>query len=301
VAVDPTGVHIFGGAQDNGTQATFTGGTSDWDGVYDGDGFQVQIDPVDPTIVFAEAQYGALGKSTDGGHTFSDLNVGAVRANWNTPLLIDPTDHKVVYYGADKVYRSTDSGGTWAAMSADLSITPGSFDPLVLGTVTAMAATPADGKVLYAGTVIGKAWVTRDSGAHWTQISAGLPTRWITGLAADAHDAGRVVITISGYRFGEPLAHVFLSTDYGAHWQDIHGNLPEIPVNVVRLDPANPKTIFLGTDAGAYGSIDGGTTWQPLGTDGLPLSPVIDLTLDGPRHKLYAATFGRSMYSLLLP
>ena len=298
VAVDPqTGSHIFGGAQDNGTVATFTGGTSDWDEVNGGDGFQVQIDPVDAGIVFAEYQNGALSKSTDGGHTFSELEPGAARNNWNSPILIDPVQHNVVYFGGEKLFRSTDSGDSWAAISPDLSQLAEN-DPLVLGTITAIAIAKVNSKVIYAGTDNGKVWVTQDTGAHWTQINAGLPQRWVTGLAIDPTNAARVIVTVSGYRFGEPLTHVFLSADFGAHWSDIHGNLPEIPVNVVRADPTHTGVFYLGTDAGTYATTDCGAHWQPLGSSGLPLSPVTDLTVDAPRGRIFASTFGRSMYSL---
>ncbi len=300
VAVDAThSERLFGGAQDNGTVRTRTGGASDWKEVNGGDGFQVIVDPVDGKVVYSESQYGALGRSDDGGANFSDVAPGAARANWNTPIRLDPNDHKALFYGGEKLYRSANQGDTWTAISPDLSGGAGEKDALVTGTITAFDVAKADSKVIYAGTDNGKLWVTRDAGRTWTPIGAALPRRWITGLATDPADAGRVVLTISGYRSGERLPHVFRSTDFGAQWTDIAAGLPEVPVNVVRLDPESATTLYVGTDAGAYVSRDDGASWRLLGA-GLPMVPVIDLTYDGAGRRLLAATFGRSIYGIRL-
>lgn len=302
VAVDPkSSGRVYGGAQDNGTVATFTGQTSDWTAVYGGDGFQVQIDPVDASVAYAEYQNGALARSTDGGRTFSTIGPTVERANWNTPIILDPNDHKTLFYGANKLWKSTDGGDTWAAVSPDLSVgARRPQDTLVLGTITAIAVAKANSQIIYCGTDGGRLWLTKNGGSTWSAVNATLPERWVTSLAVDPVNAGRLVVTLSGYRTSDRLSHVYASDDFGTTWKAIDGGLPEVPVNVVRLDPTRRQMLYVGTDAGVYVTSDFGAHWSPLGT-GLPLAPVMDLAIDSVGSRIVAATFGRSMWAISLP
>ena len=137
--------------------------------------------------------------------------------------------------------------------------------------------------------------MTEDGGTTWTDVSAGLPERWVTSLAVHPTLPRTAYVTISGYRWDEPIAHVFRTDDAGATWTTRSGGLPEAPANVVLFDPADPDRLYLGSDAGAFYTDDGGAGWQLLGP-GLPAAPVLDLALHAPTGALVAGTYGRGMY-----
>jgi hypothetical protein len=111
----------------------------------------------------------------------------------------------------------------------------------------------------------------------------------------DPYDAAVAYVTFSGYRYDTHLAHVYRTTNYGLSWDDISSNLPEVPVNVIVVDPQNTTTLYIGTDYGVYYTTDVGVSWQPLGT-GLPFSAVDDLVLHDGTRVLRAATHGRSFF-----
>jgi hypothetical protein len=182
-------------------------------------------------------------------------------------------------------------------VSPDLSHGSGGIGGAAFGTITTVAVAPSDGRVIYAGTDDGRAWVTRDTGANWTEITAGLPTRWITHVAVDPADSRVAYLSVSGYRNGDPKAHVFRTANGGTTWADISGNLPDAPVNDLALDPRHPAVLYAATDVGVYTSSATGATWAPVGT-GLPAVPVADVeaTVSGGSTLLTAATFGLSMY-----
>jgi photosystem II stability/assembly factor-like uncharacterized protein len=296
IAVDPLdSKKIYGGAQDNGTVHTTTGGISDWRPIYGGDGFQVIVDPVDTNTVYAESQNGAVGRSTDGGRTFSDIAPQATRSNWNTPIRLDPNDHQTIYFGGDQLFRSPDQGATWSAISPDLTNGPVATRP-GFGTITTFSVAPTDSKTIYVGTDDANVWVTRDTGAHWTKITQGLPNLWVTSVHADSDNAAAVWVTFSGYD-DAPNGRVFYSDTAGASWRPIAASLPPVPVNALARSPRGASILYVGTDTGVFSTSDAGATWRPLGT-GLPLAPVLDLVLDRTAGRVLAATHGRSIYAL---
>lgn len=112
---------IFGGTQDNGTLMITD--DNEWEIIFGGDGFRVMSDPNDPNIIFAESQYGNLRRSTDGGKTFSSGRSGTSGvANWNTPYIMDPNNSKIMYYGSDRIFKSTDQGESWNAISEKIPV-----------------------------------------------------------------------------------------------------------------------------------------------------------------------------------
>jgi photosystem II stability/assembly factor-like uncharacterized protein len=153
----------------------------------------------------------------------------------------------------------------------------------------------SDARVIYAGTDDGRAWITRNTGGSWTEITAGLPTRWITRIEVDPVSANTAYLSVSGYRNGDPGAHVFKTTNGGTTWQDLSAGLPDAPVNDVVLDPRNPAVLYAATDVGVF-SLSGGT-WSPVGS-GLPLVPIADLdaAASGSTTVLTAATYGLGFY-----
>ena len=164
-------------------------------------------------------------------------------------------------------------------------------------TITAIAPSRTDPNTIYVGTDTGRLWKTTDQGATWTEFTGkGLPQRWVTRVAIDPRDEDVAYATFSGFRNGEDAAHVFRTTDGGATWSHISGNLPNAPANDVVVDTER-DAVHVGTDVGVYSLNAGETRWRAEGA-GLPLAPVLDLRLHAPSDTLYAGTFGRSAWSL---
>ncbi len=286
----------YGGTQDNGTNRTLTGGLDDWQHILGGDGFHCQVDPTNNNYVYAEWQWGGLNRSVNGGASFSFAGSGLFgRTNWSMPVMLDPHDPTRLYAGTDRVFRSTNRAQSWSAISPDLTDGDGGGNA-PFGTVTTVAASPVDADVLWAGTDDGNVWVSTVGGAQWTQVDGALPDRWITRVVPDPVAAQTAYVTISGFRWDEPLPHVFRTTDAGQTWMAIAANLPEAPVNDLVIDPAQPATLIVATDFGVYATTNLGSSWAPLGI-GLPNVVVTDLELHVPSRTLVAATFGRSMWT----
>jgi photosystem II stability/assembly factor-like uncharacterized protein len=289
---------LYGGAQDNGTNRTLTGNLNDWESIYWGDGFYVLVDPENNNYVYAEYQYGNLAKSTNGGNSFSSAMTGissSDRKNWNTPVVFDPSNPAILYYGSQRVYKSNNNAGSWSSISSDLTNGEGSGN-LTYGTITSLAVSPLNAGVVYAGTDDGNVWVKDGNGSDWEFISSELPIRWVTRVATDPFDENTAYVSFSGYRYDEFLPHIFKTTDKGQSWEDISGNLPEAPINDIIPDPEDDSTLYIATDVGVFVTRDNGISWELIGSN-LPTVPVMDLKLHNPTRKLIAATYGRSMHT----
>jgi hypothetical protein len=303
------------GAQDTGTLLTPTGGTSDWQEVLSGDGLQCEVDYADSNVLYAEYQYGAIHRSTDGGATLSPAVAGidpTERTNWNTPLTLDPAVPTTLYTGAQRVYRSTDSALSWNPVSPDLTNGPGAgldvsrdahwregsdhLQDLIEGTVTVVSVSPVDDRILWAGTDDGNVWVSEDAGAAWTRVNPPGSADWVTDIAGDPFDARTAYLTVTGYRQGDKLPYVRATSNLGIDWRDISATLPPVPINSILPDPRWRGRLFAGSDVGVHLSDDGGVSWSAL-RGGMPTVVVMDLVLDDPSRILYAATYGRSSYS----
>ncbi|GBD87900.1 xyloglucanase Xgh74A precursor [bacterium BMS3Abin03] len=291
---------LYGGTQDNGTNRTLTGNTNDWNSILGGDGFYVLVDPNDNSFVYAEYQWGGLARSTNGGNSFTSATSGisgSDRHNWNTPVVFDPSNTETLYYGANRLYRSTNRAQSWNVISPDLTNGPGINIPF--GTITTIAVAETDSNYIYVGTDDGNVWVTIDGGNNWIPVSSGLPQRWVTKVAVDPNDEQIAYVTFSGYRWDEYLSHIFRTTDGGASWIDISGNLPEAPINDVIVDPLSDSTLFIASDVGVLFTNNLGMYWNYLG-EPLPSTPIMDLVFHNDTQTLVAATYGRSMYKFSL-
>jgi hypothetical protein len=289
---------ISGGLQDNGSVRSW-GGTG-WNSINGGDGLANLIDPVNQNNVYACSQYGVCGRSTNGGGSMTAFGATtADRRGWLTPIAFDPVNPSIMYYGGNRLNRSVNGGASWTVISPDLTRGPGGIDGFPFGTITTHAAARSNPATIYAGTDDGRMWITRNTGGSWTEITAGLPNRWITRVAVDPTDANLAYVSVSGFRNGDPAAHVFRTTNGGAAWTDISGTLPDAPVNDLVLDPRDRTRLYAATDVGVFVSTDVGITWTQAGT-GLPFVPVSDLeaTDTGSATTLTAATFGLGMYRL---
>jgi photosystem II stability/assembly factor-like uncharacterized protein len=288
---------LYGGTQDNGTNRTALSGNS-WNNIYYGDGFFVLVDPTNNDYIYAEYQYGNFARSDNGGIWFTTAMDGistSDRKNWNTPFVFDPNNPQILYYGANRLYKTTNQAFSWQPVSPDLT-NGGANGEVVYGTITTIAVAPSNSQVIYVGTDDGNVWQTTESGGNWTNISEGLPIRWVTRVAVDPYDEQTVYVTLSGYRYDNYLPHVFRSTDGGGNWQDISGDLPETPANDIIVDPSLDSTLYLATDFGVFVTRNLGQNWAMLG-DNLPNVPIVDLRFHQPTRTLVAATYGRSMYT----
>ena len=297
---DPSNpLRLLGGTQDNGTIRTLTGGTSDWGSIYGGDGFYVIVHPTNPNIIYAESQNGGLGKSINGGSSFRNALTGvnsSEKRDWSMPVIMDPHNPETLYLGTNRIYRTENGASNWTAVSPVLPRSPSASR---MGAITTIAVSPTDRNVVYAGTDDGQVWMTNNYAETWTNISAGLPNRWVTRIAVDPKDAAAAVVTFSGLKFYDPQPHVFRTSNFGVNWQNISSNLPDLPINALAIDPLFPSNIFIGTDAGAFVTGNYGATWEPLGL-GMPTTPVYDFKITPDRSFLIAGTHGRGMYKLPL-
>ncbi|WP_410004780.1 VPS10 domain-containing protein [Aequorivita nionensis] len=288
---------LYGGTQDNNTIRTLTGSANDWNSIIGGDGFHVNVDPIDNNYVYGESQYGNLRRSTNGGNSFQNGTngiSGSDRVNWNTPVILSPFNPEMMFYGSNKLYTSS-RAVSWTAISPDLTDGLHPSGSLAFGTLTAIAASYNNLDVIYTGSDDGNVNVTFDGGTTWTNVSAGLPDQYITSIAMVPSDDMIAYVTVSGFKYLDYTPRVFKTTDGGQNWTDISSNLPNIPVNDIITYPAE-NILFVATDLNVWYSKDDGANWTILGNN-LPLTVVMDLKFHEPTQTLYAGTFGRGMHS----
>jgi hypothetical protein len=289
--------------QDNGQWLTAGSPTGWYEIQLGGDGFYVVIDPTNPNVVITEYQNCCYGsgpwRSTNGGLSGSSGSgiSGTNRFNWSTPIVMDPGNHNVVLCASQRVYKSTNNGVSYAAVSGDLTSAGNPPSLLTYHTISTLDVSPVSPRIYYAGTDDGRVWRSLDGGGSWTEISAGLPLYYVTRVTADPVDSTVVYVCLSGFGQDHPTPHVFRGTGNGSVWTSISGNLPEAPANDLVVDPGDPATLFLATDVGVYVTRNLGAVWYPLGT-GMPMQAVFDLTLHQPSHTLVAATHGRSQWKI---
>lgn len=317
---DSTPYRIAGGLQDNENWVGPSGTASkegirncDWTPIGGGDGFSCVFDPQDHDLIYAESQGGSLHRFNLRTGEFKPLQPSptegqpAFRFNWNAPLIGSVHQKGVLYLGGNRVFRLTDHGEHFTLISPDLStqdpakiMTTGSGAE-TYGVVFTLAESPVKAGLLWAGTDDGKLWKTEDEGAHWTDLTAHVPApargQWISRVSPGAHDPQVAYLTVDAYRTGLYAPLVYRTADGGYTWHSIAANLPaDLPVKVVREDPANPDLLFAGTEAGLYASLDRGASWVKFG--GLPPVEVDDLQIQPREHDLVIATHGRSLYIL---
>jgi photosystem II stability/assembly factor-like uncharacterized protein len=287
---------LYGGTQDNGTLRTVSGDPDNWERIFGGDGFYVVVDPTDTNTIFCEYQYGNAYKSEDFGYSWDWALSGVSdgdRRNWSSPIVMDPSDTETLYFGTYRLWKTTNQGDSWSAISGDLT----SGDNGGLGTITTIAVAPTDPEVVYVGTDDSHVWVTQNGGGSWSDISSALPNRWVTRVAVDTSDPQVAYVTFSGLRWNENIGHVYRTDDAGASWTDITGNLPDAPVNALVVDPDYPGALYVGSDVGCFYTMNDGASWSLVGS-GLPAVPVYDLKIHQPTRTLVAGTHGRSMHSI---
>ncbi|MBQ0733801.1 VPS10 domain-containing protein [Aquimarina celericrescens] len=306
-----TPYNVYGGLQDNGVWVGAHNSKEDaswhqsghypWKSIMGGDGMQVQIDNRDANIVYTGFQFGNYFRlnRAEGEQTFiqpkHELGESPYRFNWQTPILLSPHNQDIIYFGGNKLMRSMNQGDDWTPISEDLT-NGGKKGNVAYGTLTTISESPFQFGLIYTGSDDGLVYVTKNAGGSWTKISDSFPKDlWVSRVVASKHKKERIYVTLNGYRWDDFKPYVYASDNYGETWENISQNLPASPVNVIKEDPKNEKVLYLGTDNGAYVSLDKGKTWQVF-SKGLPNVAVHDLVIHPKANDLLLGTHGRSIY-----
>jgi photosystem II stability/assembly factor-like uncharacterized protein len=215
------------------------------------------------------------------------------------PFILSHYDSKTLYAGANYVFKSENRGDKWTRISPDLTTNPGPErrGNFPFGTITSISESELKKGLLYAGTDDGQLHVTKDDGASWKKINKGLPDKWVSRVVASKYDEGTAFVSFTGYREDDFEAYLYMTTDFGETWESIVNNMPSESINVIREDPTDQDILYVGTELGAYCSIDKGTTWHSL-CKTLPTCAVHDLALHAGTGDLVAGTHGRSAFVL---
>ncbi|MDQ3020224.1 MAG: T9SS type A sorting domain-containing protein [Bacteroidota bacterium] len=289
---------ILGGTQDNGTIRT-NGTSGNWNEIYGGDGFYCLVDYSNSQRVYASSQSGGLARSIDGGSSFlfGGTGLDIQYTNWMTPYAMDKNNPLTLYCGTFKIYKSTNGMESWSAISPDLA----NAHIRNLGTITTVDVAKSDPNVIYCGTDDANVWITTNGGTNWEKVNSGLPYRWVTRVAIHPDSANVCYVTLSGYKVDSTGSHIFRTTNYGANWISIKGNLPDAPINDVVIDPENTNNLFIGTDIAVMFTTNLGLNWFVLGSGIPPNVTCHDLTLHNPTRTLVVWTHGRSAYKIEIP
>jgi photosystem II stability/assembly factor-like uncharacterized protein len=327
-----TPYNVCGGMQDNydwcgPSQVRGVAGIANynWTTIQGGDGFVVLQDPTDPRVAFSESQDGNMVRvDRVTGETISIRPQAAdgepaLRWHWDTPLIHSPHDSKVLYAGANKVFRSADRGLSWVAVSPDLTTNTNRDDIVTMSvkgseiqisrndgiaawpTIVSLAESPKKAGILYAGTDDGMLQVSRDAGKTWTNVIEkvpGIPKGiFVSELVPSKYDEGTVYATFDGHRQNEYGTYIFVSHDYGQTWQATNGSLKDEVARTLTEDLKNPDVLYLGTETGLFVSTDRAKTWTRIKAN-LPTVRIDEITLHPRDNAMVLATHGRAIWIL---
>jgi photosystem II stability/assembly factor-like uncharacterized protein len=287
-AVSPDGTEFIAGAQDNGTlMGRLVDGPNAWRGVVGGDGGYVAWDPVEPKVIYATTQWGGMRRSPNGGISFPAIRNGIQGQEFLfiQPYTIDPNFTPRVWLGGRFMFVTNNRGGEWKRASTSLP-----------GLVSAVAVQPGNSERVLAGLATGQIArvdnaTTATTATEWTLVQP--RAGFVSSLAFDTKDTKVVYATYAG--FGGP--HVWRSTDAGTTWTSLDGNLPDLPVHSIAVDPTRTGRLYLGTDLGVFVTLDGGQTWNVENTgfaNAVTEAVVIAQGASGPA--IYAFTHGRGAW-----
>lgn len=285
--------------------------------------------PDNPDIVYV----GAIGSSPGGGNslqrydhrtkqirlitTWPEVMSGygasedKYRFNWTYPILISPHDVNTLYIGGNLVFRSTNEGQSWEAISPDLSVAdpetlkqtggPINLDSIgaeTYATVYALVESTFEQGVLWAGSDDGLIHITKDGGKNWAKITPPElpPFTQISCIELSPFDKATAYVAGTRYKLDDYQPYLYKTTDYGASWTRINSGIPDNDfTRVLRADPVRKGLLYAGTETGLYISFDDGANWAAFQLN-LPVSPIHDLIIKG--DDLIAGTHGRSIWVL---
>ncbi|HEX6964202.1 MAG TPA: glycosyl hydrolase [Gemmatimonadaceae bacterium] len=326
IATNDFPYQVCGAQQDNSTvciksRAEGSIDTRDWDEVGGGESGYIAARADSPYVVYA-GSYGGLITRLDRrtglerdvnpwpdnpmGHSAEDLKY---RFQWTFPIVLSPHNSNILYVGSNVLFRSTNGGQSYTAISPDLTrhdpktlgpsggpITKDQTSIEYYGTIFAVAESPVTAGVIWTGSDDGLIYLTRDNGKTWHNVTPkGLP-EWtrISIIEPSHHAAGTAYVAANRYQLDDVAPYLYKTTDYGKTWTRIDNGIPRDEfTRAIREDPVKAGLLFVGTEKGVWVSFDDGGHWQSLRRN-LPIVPVHDLAIkDG---DLIAATHGRSFY-----
>jgi photosystem II stability/assembly factor-like uncharacterized protein len=333
VAVDTrTPYFVSGAMQDLGTacgpsNSLASNGIllSDWYDVGGGEAGYTAHDPSDPNIIYA-GEYGGTITRFDfrtrqsrvissyladiSGHGAEDMRY---RFQWTAPIVVSPHDPKVVYHAGNVLFKTTDGGQSWTAISGDLTrndrtkqkwsggpITGDNTGAEYYCTIFAVAESPRQKDLIWAGSDDGLIHVTQDGGRNWSNVTKNIPgmPEWgtVACIEASPFDAGTAYLVVDAHRLDDMRPYLFKTTDYGKTWKSLTSQLPQdVYLHALREDPRRKGLLYAGTEHGVSISRDDGATWQELKLN-LPTTPVHDLQVK--ENDLVVGTHGRSVWIL---
>ncbi len=321
--------HIYGAQQDEGAfegPSAGDGGIplSGWHTVAGGESTFSVPEPGNPNITFGSDYYSLFEKhnlktnqteSVAPWPLYQDgvaSNELKYRFGWTHPILFSPVNPKEMFISSQYVLKSDDYGRTWTRISPDLTRNEASTEiasggPIdldqsgaeVYPEVYALAVSPLDGNLLWAGSDDGLVHVTTDGGKNWQLVTPpGLPDCVISSIEPSHADRNTAYLTAWRYMWDDYRPYVYKTTDLGKHWAAITTGLPDDEFAFdIRQDPKDPQLLFLGTFSTVYVSLDGGAHWQPL-TLNLPTAEVRDIAINNRQGDVVIATHGRSFWVL---
>ncbi|HEU4649174.1 MAG TPA: glycosyl hydrolase [Gemmatimonadales bacterium] len=331
VAVDnSTPYRLSGAMQDLGTAGGPSNSLSrsgnareEWHDVGGGEAGHTAYDPSDPNIIYAGEYFGIITHYDE--RTRQARHVGAYPENpsghgvedaeyrfqWTAPIATGLHDPKVVYHGAQVLFKSTDAGQSWTAISPDLTrndkskqkwsggpISGDNTGVEFYSTIFAIAESPKEPGLIWAGSDDGLVHITRDGGKSWTNVTKNIPgfPEWgtVSLIEASPFDAGTAYLVVDAHRLDDMKPYLWKTSDYGKSWKRLGANLPQdVYLHAVREDPKRRGLLYVGTERGVVYSTDDGATFQPLKL-GLPTVAVHDLRVKD--NDLVLATHGRSLW-----
>jgi photosystem II stability/assembly factor-like uncharacterized protein len=308
---------LYGGQQESGSAGVAS--RSDYGAITFRDWHTVGVeeygyavpDPLHPGIVYG-------GKVTRYDEKTGDVqNVGPVvlrdghdRFDRTAPIIFSPADPHILFFASQRLFKTIDGGRSWTVISGDLTrANPGVPPNLGIyaqaasraehrGVVYAIGPSPLGAGVIWVGSDDGLVHVTKDGGAHWTDVTPPALAPWskVTQIDASHFDVNTAYISVSRFRLDDLSPLVFRTHDGGATWTAITNGLPaDAPVNAVREDPHVKGLLYAGTERNVHVSFDDGDHWQPL-TLNLPHTSVRDLVVHG--DDIAVATHGRGFWIL---
>lgn len=324
--------NVYGGTQDNfslggPSRTTSQNGISNdqWFITHGGDGFESQIDPENPDIVYAQSQYGVLVRydrksgEEKGIQPKERKGENSYRWNWDAPLAVSAHKSGRIYFAANKVFRSDDRGNSWEVISDDLSRQINRNELEVMGRVwsvdavaknggvspygaaVAFSESPLDENLLVVGTDDGLIQITEDGGENWRSVGsfAGVPARtYVNAVLTSNHDANVIYAVFNNHKNGDFKPYAFVSKDKGASWVSITSNLPEKgSTYTIAEDHVDANLLFAGTEYGVFFSNNMGASWKQLKA-GMPTIAIRDLAIQQRENDLVMASFGRGFFVL---
>ena len=324
--------NVYGGTQDNfslggPSRTTSQNGISNdqWFITHGGDGFESQVEPDNPDIIYAQSQYGVLVRydrksgEEKGIQPKERKGENSYRWNWDAPLAVSAHKPGRLYFAANKVFRSDDRGNSWEVISEDLTRQINRNELKVMGrvwsvdavaknsgvspygTIVAFSESPLDENLLVVGTDDGLIQITEDGGDSWRSVGSfgGVPSRtYVNAVLTSNHDRNVIYAVFNNHKNGDYKPYVYMSKDKGASWTNITSNLPERgSTYTIAEDHVDANLLFTGTEFGVFFSNNQGVNWKQLKA-GVPTIAIRDLAIQQRENDLVMASFGRGFFVL---